>query len=157
MGGDHPPDARGRPSSGTHRKRQSTGRRRGGPARSSDEGPVMGLEPREPGRSGHPEVNPQGKEPTDGPKLKVKSFEIPKRLIAEAWERVRANDGAPGVDAASIAEFERYPDIGITFVMPTAPLCRLRTSFPVAVSGSRFRSRHNHSPSRKASRASVGR
>jgi len=66
----------------------------------------MGLEPREPGRSGHPEVNPQGKEPTDGPKLKVKSFEIPKRLIAEAWEKVRANDGAPGVDAASIAEFE---------------------------------------------------
>jgi RNA-directed DNA polymerase len=42
----------------------------------------------------------------DGPKQKVRSFEIPKRLVAEAWERVRANDGAPGVDAASIAEFE---------------------------------------------------
>jgi RNA-directed DNA polymerase len=66
----------------------------------------MGLEPRVPGRSGHPEANPQGEEPTGGPKQKVRSFEIPERLVFEAWERVRANDGAPGVDAASIAEFE---------------------------------------------------
>jgi group II intron reverse transcriptase/maturase len=66
----------------------------------------MGLEPREPGRSGRQEANPQGKEPTGGPKLKVKSFEISERLVAEAWEKVRDNDGAPGVDAASIAEFE---------------------------------------------------
>ena len=36
---------------------------------------------------------------------KVKSFEISKRLIYEAWEKVRANRGAPGVDAVSIAEF----------------------------------------------------
>lgn len=35
----------------------------------------------------------------------MKSFEIPKRLIAEAWEKVRANAGAPGIDAVSIAEF----------------------------------------------------
>jgi RNA-directed DNA polymerase len=35
----------------------------------------------------------------------VKSFEIRKRLIYEAWEKVRANKGAPGVDAVSIAEF----------------------------------------------------
>ena len=40
-----------------------------------------------------------------GPKPKVKSFEIPKRLVFEAWEKVRANNGAPGVDAVSIAEF----------------------------------------------------
>jgi group II intron reverse transcriptase/maturase len=66
----------------------------------------MGLEPREPGRSGRQEANPQGKELTGGPKQQVKSFDIPKRLVAEAWEKVRANDGAPGVDAASIAEFE---------------------------------------------------
>ena len=65
----------------------------------------MGLEPREPGRSGRQEANPQGKEPTGGPKQQVKSFDIPKRLIVEAWEKVRANDGAPGVDAASIADF----------------------------------------------------
>jgi len=41
----------------------------------------------------------------EGPKLKEKSFDIRKRLIAEAWERVQANAGAPGVDAVSIAEF----------------------------------------------------
>jgi hypothetical protein len=34
-----------------------------------------------------------------------KSFEIPKRLIVEAWEKVQANGGAPGVDAVSITEF----------------------------------------------------
>ncbi|HEX6475803.1 MAG TPA: group II intron reverse transcriptase/maturase [Acidimicrobiales bacterium] len=35
----------------------------------------------------------------------MKSFDIPKRLVYEAWEKVRANKGAPGVDAVSIAEF----------------------------------------------------
>jgi len=52
-------------------------------------------------------VNPKGDEPASGPKQKVKSFEIPKRLVYEAWKKVRANQGAPGVDAVSIAEFER--------------------------------------------------
>jgi len=36
----------------------------------------------------------------------MKSFEIPKRLVFEAWEKVRANQGAPGVDAVTIAEFQ---------------------------------------------------
>ena len=40
-----------------------------------------------------------------GSKPTVKSFEISKRLIVQAWERVQANGGAPGVDAVSIAEF----------------------------------------------------
>jgi RNA-directed DNA polymerase len=35
-----------------------------------------------------------------------KPFEISKWLVKEAWEKVRANKGAPGVDALSIAEFE---------------------------------------------------
>ena len=40
------------------------------------------------------------------PEPKVKSFEIDKRLIVEAWEKVRANNGAPGVDAVSIGLFD---------------------------------------------------
>ncbi|MGH8933518.1 MAG: group II intron reverse transcriptase/maturase, partial [Egibacteraceae bacterium] len=36
----------------------------------------------------------------------MKSFEIPKRLVFQAWEKVRVNAGAPGVDAVSIAEFD---------------------------------------------------
>jgi retron-type reverse transcriptase len=36
----------------------------------------------------------------------VKSFEIDKRLIVEAWEKVRAIDGAPGVDAIGIGLFQ---------------------------------------------------
>ena len=35
-----------------------------------------------------------------------KSFEIPKRLVYEAWKKVRANSGAPGVDAVSTSMFE---------------------------------------------------
>ena len=35
-----------------------------------------------------------------------KSFEISKREVWEAWEKVKANKGAPGVDGCSIADFE---------------------------------------------------
>jgi RNA-directed DNA polymerase len=35
-----------------------------------------------------------------------KSFEIPKRLVYEAWKKVQANGGAPGVDRVSITTFE---------------------------------------------------
>src|SRR6478609_1014547 len=40
-----------------------------------------------------------------GSKSKVKSFEIDKRLVHEAWMKVQANGGAPGVDAVSIDGF----------------------------------------------------
>jgi len=40
-----------------------------------------------------------------GSKPKVKSFEIDKRLVYEAWMKVQANGGAPGVDAVSIDGF----------------------------------------------------
>ena len=41
----------------------------------------------------------------NGPQLKVKSFDISKLLVYEAWEKVRANSGALGVDTVSIEQF----------------------------------------------------
>jgi RNA-directed DNA polymerase len=35
-----------------------------------------------------------------------KSFEISKREVWQAWEKVRSNKGAPGVDGCSIEDFE---------------------------------------------------
>ncbi len=40
----------------------------------------------------------------------AKPFEIPKRLIWNAWKQVAANNGAPGVDKKSIKEFQK--DLG---------------------------------------------
>ena len=36
-----------------------------------------------------------------------KSFQIPKRLVWEAYQRVKANKGAAGVDGQSVEEFEK--------------------------------------------------
>jgi RNA-directed DNA polymerase len=38
---------------------------------------------------------------------KAKSFEISKSVVVEAWKRVKANQGAAGVDKESITDFER--------------------------------------------------
>ncbi|MFD9515139.1 group II intron reverse transcriptase/maturase [Streptomyces mirabilis] len=40
-------------------------------------------------------------------KSQIKPFDISKWEIKEAWEEVRANKGAPGVDGQSIADFEK--------------------------------------------------
>ena len=65
----------------------------------------MGLERRGRADQGQPEANPPGEEPRARPEPKVKSSVIGKRLIVEAWEKVRANGGAPGVDAVNIGGF----------------------------------------------------
>jgi RNA-directed DNA polymerase len=53
-----------------------------------------------------PGANLKGEEPTSRPRPKEKSFDIDKRLIYEAWEKVRANAGAAGVDNVGVTEFE---------------------------------------------------
>ena len=68
----------------------------------SDEGPVMGLERRGCVVQPRPQANWQREEPGD----RVKPFDIPKREVWEAFKRVKANQGAAGVDGQSIAEFE---------------------------------------------------
>jgi RNA-directed DNA polymerase len=40
------------------------------------------------------------------PKPKEKSFAIPKSMVWEAYRRVKANKGAPGVDGESLGEFD---------------------------------------------------
>ena len=106
MGEVGPLVARGRTPTGRNREGQSTDvGHRDGPVRSSDEGPVMGLEQRGRADQGDADANPSGEEQREAPKQKVKSFDISKRLVFQAWDKVRANNGAPGVDAVSITEF----------------------------------------------------
>jgi RNA-directed DNA polymerase len=38
--------------------------------------------------------------------MNTKSFDIPKRLVWNAWKRIKANGGAHGVDSVSIMQFE---------------------------------------------------
>ena len=60
-----------------------------------------------PDGSGRPEANPVGEEPTGRSEPQQgKSFVIDKRLLVGAWEKVRANNGAPGADAVSISQFQ---------------------------------------------------
>ena len=44
------------------------------------------------------------------PKLQDKPFQIAKMAVVEAFERVKANKGAAGVDNQSIGEFEADRD-----------------------------------------------
>ena len=68
MGEVGPLAARGRTPSGRNRKGQSTeAGHRDGPARSSDEGSVMGLERRGRADQGETEANPAGEEQREDP------------------------------------------------------------------------------------------
>ena len=78
-------------------------RRRDGSTRSSGDGSVMESE-----RRGRIIVqtlpaNPSGEEHA----VSAKPFDIPKRLLWNAWRQVRANRGSAGVDEISLDEFER--------------------------------------------------
>ena len=49
---------------------------------------------------------------------KAKPFDIPKREVWEAFKKVKANQGAAGVDGQSIADFEaelRATSFGLVF------------------------------------------
>src|ERR1700739_65652 len=93
----------GRRPSGAHRKDQSTeAEHRGGAARSREEGSVMGLDRRGCVVQPRPRANRRREEPGDT----GKPFDIPKREVWEAFKRVKANQGAAGVDRQSIADFE---------------------------------------------------
>src|SRR5680860_1635477 len=83
----------------------------GGPARSSDEAPVMGVERR--GRvvrgmlfrSTRPR-RWSGRSRRNMLKSSSKPFDISKREVWDAWTKVKGNQGAPGADGVSIEEFE---------------------------------------------------
>ena len=96
-------DVKGQATSGSNREGESTdAEHRDGAVRSSDEGPVMGLERRGCVVQPRPRANRRREEPVD----KAKPFDIPKREVWEAFKRVKANQGAAGVDRQSIADFE---------------------------------------------------
>ena len=102
--------AKGEAASGCNREGESTdAARRDGAARSSGEGSVMGLERRgcvvQPGHRPTAEAIWQREEPVD----QAKPFPIAKREVWEAFKRVKANQGAAGVDGQSIAELRGQP------------------------------------------------
>jgi RNA-directed DNA polymerase len=76
---------------------------RGGTARSSEEVLDKGMEQRGWAMEPNSKVNPKGEELMK----EAKPFLISKREVWEAYQRVKANKGAAGIDEQSIAEFER--------------------------------------------------
>ena len=94
----------GKNPSGDPMEDESTDARHGGgPARSSVEVSVMGTEPRGWIVQRCKMVNRNREEPLSD----AKPFGISKRLVWDAYKRVKANRGAAGVDGQSIAEFEK--------------------------------------------------
>ena len=76
---------------------------RGGRTRSSDEASVMEVERRGSIVQPSSESNRKREDSSD----EAKSYKIPKQQVWEAYQRVKANQGAAGVDGESIADFEK--------------------------------------------------
>lgn len=96
---------KGEGTSGDHHKAESTDARHwGGAARSSDEASVMGVERR--GSVKQPECGPQLHQQEEG-RPQAKPFEIDKWLFVEAYNRVKKNAGAAGIDQQSLDDFDR--------------------------------------------------
>src|SRR5262245_22199774 len=76
---------------------------RRGTARSSNEVLDNGMEQRACAIAPNSTVNPKGEEPMN----EAKPFLISKLEVWGAYQRVKANRGAAGVDEQSIAEFEK--------------------------------------------------
>ncbi len=87
---------------GPHKGESTEAGHRGGVTRSSEEGPVMGLERRGDIVWLYRWSTRDGRNLMD----KAKPFCISKRGVWEAYKRVKANQGAAGVDEQSIASFE---------------------------------------------------
>src|SRR5262250_1393422 len=85
-----------------HQRQSTDARHRGGTPCSSDEAPVMGVERRGCLVPLSWLVNQQWEEPVQT----AKPFSISKRMVWEAYKRVKANQGAAGVDEESLADFE---------------------------------------------------
>ena len=47
-----------------------------------------------------------GRSPVNQPRSTEKPFAIPKQAVVEAFEKVKENQGGPGVDGCTIEEFE---------------------------------------------------
>ena len=86
----------------THKRESTDAGHRGGTTRSSDEVCVMQMERRGCAVCFSDVVNQRWKEPV----TKTKPFCISKHVVWEAYQRVKANQGAAGVDGQSIEDFE---------------------------------------------------